>query len=62
MPMACKPRPDCGCFANLREGDHDPRIRRGLETFFQSRQASIVGILNGIDQENWDPAQDAISR
>jgi starch synthase len=36
-----------------------PEYGRGLETFFQARQASIVGILNGIDQENWDPAKDA---
>jgi len=36
-----------------------PEYGRGLEPFFQARQASITGILNGIDQENWDPAKDA---
>ena len=35
-----------------------PEYGRGMETFLQSRQASISGILNGIDQENWDPAGD----
>jgi starch synthase len=30
----------------------------GLEKFLASRQEAIVGILNGIDQEKWDPAKD----
>jgi starch synthase len=30
-----------------------------LERFLASRQGSIVGILNGIDYENWNPGKDA---
>lgn len=32
----------------------------GLEGFFQGRAASLVGILNGIDYEIWDPQTDKI--
>ena len=35
-----------------------PEFGRGLESFLQARQDSIIGILNGIDQESWDPAKD----
>jgi starch synthase len=35
-----------------------PEHGRGLETFLQARKDSIKGIVNGIDQEKWDPAQD----
>jgi starch synthase len=31
----------------------------GLESLLQSRQDRLVGIVNGIDHQNWDPAQDA---
>jgi len=30
----------------------------GLESLLESRQDRLVGILNGIDQQNWDPAHD----
>jgi starch synthase len=31
----------------------------GLEEYLSSRQADIVGILNGLDLKTWDPATDA---
>jgi starch synthase len=31
----------------------------GLEKFLKTRTSSISGILNGIDQERWNPANDA---
>lgn len=31
----------------------------GLETFLQSRQESVMGIVNGLDMSAWDPATDA---
>jgi starch synthase len=36
-----------------------PEYGCGLENFLESRRDSISGILNGIDQESWDPATDA---
>jgi starch synthase len=30
----------------------------GLETFLKGRKDSISGILNGLDQESWDPSSD----
>jgi starch synthase len=35
-----------------------PEYGCSLEKFLQSRQRSISGIVNGIDQENWDPEKD----
>jgi starch synthase len=35
-----------------------PEYGCGLETFLQTRQKSISGIVNGLDQESWDPASD----
>ncbi len=37
-----------------------PEYGCGLDTFLQSRQKSIYGILNGLDQDSWDPARDTI--
>ncbi len=35
-----------------------PEFGSGLEGFLQSRSEVITGILNGINQEKWDPSQD----
>ncbi len=35
-----------------------PEFGCSLETFLQSRKETVSGILNGLDQENWDPATD----
>jgi starch synthase len=35
-----------------------PEFGAGLEPFLQTRSASISGILNGIDPERWNPAND----
>ncbi len=32
----------------------------GLDTFLQARKRSISGIVNGLDQDKWDPARDTI--
>lgn len=35
-----------------------PEYGCGLETFLKARQKAISGIVNGLDQESWDPASD----
>ena len=35
-----------------------PEFGSGLHTFLQTRANSITGILNGIDDQRWDPATD----
>lgn len=35
-----------------------PEFGSGLESFLQTRSETISGILNGIDQEKWDPRND----
>jgi starch synthase len=35
-----------------------PEFGCGLELFLQNRRQSVMGILNGLDQDNWDPATD----
>lgn len=35
-----------------------PEFGCGLETFLQSRQETVTGILNGLDQTSWDPTTD----
>lgn len=37
----------------------EPAFGCGLERVLQSRERDLVGILNGIDPERWDPAADA---
>ncbi len=37
-----------------------PEYGCGLDTFLKTREKSIFGILNGLDQDNWDPARDTI--
>ena len=35
-----------------------PEFGCGLESYLQSRQATVTGILNGLDQISWDPSTD----
>ena len=35
-----------------------PKYGCGLETFLKARRKAISGIVNGLDQESWDPASD----
>jgi starch synthase len=35
-----------------------PEFGCSLETFLQSRRDTVIGILNGLDQESWDPVND----
>ncbi len=35
-----------------------PEFGCSLETFLQSRQETVTGILNGLDQTSWDPSTD----
>jgi starch synthase len=35
-----------------------PEFGSGLDEFLKSRKADLVGILNGLDQEHWDPQTD----
>ena len=37
-----------------------PEYGCGLEKFLKARQKSICGIVNGLDQDSWDPARDTI--
>ncbi len=37
-----------------------PEYGCGLDVFLKARRKSIRGILNGLDQDNWDPARDTI--
>jgi starch synthase len=37
-----------------------PEFGCSLETFLQSRQDSVMGILNGLDQVSWDPMTDPV--
>jgi len=37
-----------------------PEYGCGLETFLAKRKKSITGIVNGLDQESWNPATDAV--
>lgn len=36
-----------------------PEFGCGLETFLQGRKDHLSGILNGLDEEEWDPAKDS---
>ncbi|MCX8024813.1 MAG: glycogen synthase, partial [Thermanaerothrix sp.] len=37
-----------------------PEFGCGLETFLQGRKDHLSGILNGLDDEEWDPARDPV--
>ncbi len=37
-----------------------PEYGCGLDGFLKSRQKSIYGIVNGLDQDKWDPARDSV--
>jgi starch synthase len=38
----------------------EPEYGMGLETLLQERRGSLVGILNGVDYEEWSPDQDPL--
>lgn len=38
----------------------DPQYGMGLETLLEQRRGSVIGILNGVDYDEWDPAHDAL--
>lgn len=44
--------------ASYAEEIMTPEFGCGLETFLQSRQEIVSGILNGLDQAGWDPLSD----
>ncbi len=37
-----------------------PELGAGLDGLLRSRSADLVGILNGVDSDDWDPSQDTL--
>ncbi len=43
-----------------KEIQNDPKFGMGLETVLKARGADLHGIINGVDQQMWDPETDGI--
>jgi starch synthase len=43
-----------------KEIQNDPKFGMGLEKILKGRSADLHGVLNGVDQQLWDPETDAV--